>query len=332
MSEFDFEEEKIKEAILKLNARSVLLQFPSGFRPAATRIAKFIAQLGVLPIISADPCYGACDLAINEALNLHVDLLIHFGHSKFLNHMPFPTLYVETKAKVDVDDVIFKSLPFLEKWSKIGLVTTIQHTSKIARVKELLQNSGKTVKISNYEFLRPGQVLGCNYINAKLIAKDVEAFLFVGGGKFHALGVALSTSKPTIVANPFVNDVYSVNEEVNIVIKQRWLLINQARKAKNFGVLLSLKFGQKKFDTALELKEKIEKKGKNSFLFIAKELYPEHLMDFSNIDCYVNTACPRISIEDHLRFKKPLLTINEVLVVIGDLSWENLCKKGFFED
>ena len=55
-------------------------------------------------------------------------------------------------------------------------------------------------------------------------------------------------------------------------------------------------------------------------------------MDFSNIDCYVNTACPRISIEDHLRFKKPLLTINEVLVVIGDLSWENLCKKGFFED
>ncbi len=53
-----------------------------------------------------------------------------------------------------------------------------------------------------------GQVSGCNYSNAKSIASEVEAFLFVGGGMFHALGIALGTSKPTIIADPYDNRAY----------------------------------------------------------------------------------------------------------------------------
>ena len=64
----------------------------------------------------------------------------------------------------------------------------------------MLVKAGKTVIVGNCGQLNyPGQVIGCNYGNVKSIADEVEAFLFVGGGMFHALGIALSTSKPTLL-------------------------------------------------------------------------------------------------------------------------------------
>ena len=85
MKGFDFEEEKIKQEITKLGAKRVLLQFPEGLKPEGPRIAKIVEKTGALPIISADPCYGACDVAINEAESLGVDLIVHFGHAKLVS-------------------------------------------------------------------------------------------------------------------------------------------------------------------------------------------------------------------------------------------------------
>jgi len=84
MKGFNFEEERIKREIRELGAKRVLLQLPEGLKPEGPRLAKIIQKTGALPIISADPCYGACDLAINEAESLGVDLIVHFGHSKLV--------------------------------------------------------------------------------------------------------------------------------------------------------------------------------------------------------------------------------------------------------
>ena len=73
---FDFEEERIKQEITKLCAKRVLLQLPEGLKPEAPKIAKSLERAGVLVIISADPCYGACDIAVGEAEDLGVDLIV----------------------------------------------------------------------------------------------------------------------------------------------------------------------------------------------------------------------------------------------------------------
>ncbi len=67
MKGFDFEEERIKQEINKIGAKRVLLQLPEGLKPEGPRLAKIVEKEGALPIISADPCYGACDIAVNEA-------------------------------------------------------------------------------------------------------------------------------------------------------------------------------------------------------------------------------------------------------------------------
>lgn len=333
MKQFDFEEERIRQEIGKLEAKRVLIQLPEGLKPYAPDIARIVEETNALPIISADPCYGACDLATAEAESLGVDLIIHYGHAKLLKYERVPTIYVEARATVRVDVAVEQALPLMEKWHKIGLTTTVQHVQTLDNVKEIMLHVGKTVVIGDAGRIGyPGQVIGCNYSNAESIAHDVEAFLFVGGGRFHALGIALSTSKPTIVACPYEKRAFSIDEEAKKILRQRWASIQEAKEAKTFAVLVGLKIGQKRLREALDIRDKLERAGKTVYLFAMRSITPENLMNFPTVEAFVNTACPRLSIDDAVgKFQKPVLTTSETLIAVGDLSWEELCRRGLFE-
>jgi 2-(3-amino-3-carboxypropyl)histidine synthase len=333
MTGFDFEEERIKKEIKKRGAKRVLLQLPEGLKPEGPRLADIVAKTGALPIISADPCYGACDITVNEAEILGVDLIVHFGHSPFMAQGKVPAVYIEAKAKLNVELAVEQALPLLKNYSRIGLATSVQHIQSLNQAKEILEKAGKTVRIGDKgQMIHPGQVIGCNYSNVTSIADEVEAFVFVGGGMFHALGVALSTSKPTIVADPYDNRAFSINEQAQKTLKQRWAVIEEAQQANVFGVLVGLKLGQKHFDQALKAKETAEKHGKSAYLLAGREITPDTVMEFPAIGAFVNTACPRISLEAPQKFSKPVLTVNEYIVAVGEGSWENLLKKGLFEN
>ncbi len=333
MKGFDFEEERIKQEVQKLGAKRVLLQMPEGLKPEAPRLAAVVEKAGALPIISADPCYGACDLAVDEAEHVGADLIVHFGHARVLKHEKLPTIYVEARATVAAGEAVEKALPLLKEWSKIGLATTVQHIQLLDEVRESLVRAGKTVVIGDSGKINyAGQVTGCNYSNVKSVSDEVEAFLLVGGGRFHALGIALSTSKPTVVADPYEGRAYAVSADAQTVIKQRWASIQQAMSAKIVGVIIGMKPGQLHLEVALHAKEVVENHGKTALLLAVKEVLPETLLEFPTIDVYVNIACPRISLEAPSKFSKPLLTLNEFMVAVGEESWENLLNRGLFEN
>lgn len=328
---FYLEEETLKNEINKRNAKRVLIQFPEGLKAEGPRLATIVEKAGALPIISADPCYGACDLAIQEAESLRADLLVHFGHTPMTAQPRVPTFYIEAKAEVSVKEAVNKALPYLRDWKSLGLATTVQHVDMLSEARELLIKAGKSVAIGDTGKLKyAGQVMGCNYSNAKAVSKDVEAFLFVGGGRFHAIGLALATAKPVIVADPYEKRAYTIDNEVQRLIKQRWAAIYEAKRAENLGVLIGLKSGQEKFDGALQIKERLEKKEKRATLFALREITPEVLMQFPTIEAFVNTACPRVSLDDPSKFLKPVLTLEETSVILGDMGWEKLCREGWF--
>ncbi len=294
-------------------------------------MAAVAEKAGALAVVSADPCYGACDLATLDAKSLDADLIIHYGHSKMIEQEQVPTVYIEAKAKVSVKEAVKKAIPLLKRWNKIGLITTVQHVQALDEARELLLEAGKTVAIGDAGHLKhPGQVTGCDYSNAKSVSKEIEAFLFVGGGRFHALGATLATAKPTIIADPFEKRAYSIEKEAQRILRQRWASICEAEKGESFGVLVGLKTGQKKLDEALKIKEKLEKSGKKATLLAVREITPEVLMQFPAINAFVNTACPRVSLDEASKFLKPVLTSNEALVLLGETDWEELCRKGLF--
>jgi 2-(3-amino-3-carboxypropyl)histidine synthase len=333
MIAFDFEEERLKQEIIKRGAKLVLLQLPEGLKPEGPRLADIVVKTGALPIISSDPCYGACDITVNEAEILGVDLIVHFGHSPFVAQGKVPAVYIEAKAMLNVELAVVQAFPLLKNYSRIGLATSAQHVQSLNQAKEILEKAGKTVSVGDTgQLMHAGQVIGCNYSNVTSIVDEVEAFVFVGGGLFHALGIALSTSKPTIVADPYDNRAFSINEQAQKMIKQRWAVIEEAQHANVFGVLVGLKPGQKHFDRALNVKQTAEKHGKSAYLLAGREITPDTVVEFPSIGAFVNTACPRISLEAPQKFSKPVLTVNEYMVAVGEGSWENLLKKGLFEN
>ncbi len=330
---FDFEEQRIKQEIQRLGAKRVLLQMPQGLKPEATAIAKSVEVAGAVAIISSDPCYGACDIALSEAAALGADLVVHFGHAKIVKEGKIPAIYVEAHANISIDASVQQAIPLLANYPRIGLATSIQHLPALEKAKQLLTEAGKTVHVGDAKQLGyAGQVIGCNYSNATAIASEVDAFLFIGGGMFHALGIALGTSKPTIIADPYDNRAYSITDQAQRLLKQRYASIQEAKDAKTIGILIGLKPGQKHLDSALKVKALAEKSGRAAYLLAGREITPEGLLEFPSIDAYVNTACPRISLDAPGKFRKPILTVNEFMVALGEVSWVDMLKKGLFEN
>ncbi|MEJ2127005.1 MAG: diphthamide synthesis protein, partial [Candidatus Bathyarchaeota archaeon] len=112
---FDFEENRLKRELAKQAPKIVLLQLPEGLKPQAPFLTKIVEQAGALPIVSSDPCYGACDLAVSEAKLLGADLIVHYGHTSMIENSEIPTVYLEAPIKLEINELITKALPLLEE-------------------------------------------------------------------------------------------------------------------------------------------------------------------------------------------------------------------------
>ena len=329
---FELEENRLREEVLRHHAKKVLLQLPEGLKPVGPRLARVIEDAGATAIISADPCYGACDLPLCEAESLGVDLIVHYGHTKMMkkNRFRLPVVYIEAKAKVAVKTAVEKAIGKLKSWTRIGLATTAQHTHMINEAREILSRAGKIVYVGDSDHAKsPGQVLGCDYVTARSVSDEVEAFLFVGGGRFHAMGLHLATMKPTVVADPFENRAYSIQADAQKVVKRRWAEISEAREAEEFGVIIGLKPGQCNIEVAYGIKQALEENGKSAALLALREITSTVLLQFPTIEAYVNTACPRIALDEPSFSTKPVLTVREAYVVLGKIGWEDLLEHGF---
>jgi len=279
-----------------------LLQVPDGLKRKALKLADEAGDV----IIDCESCYGACDLAVNEAKALGCDGIIHYGHSKFIE-TDLPVEYNEVKEKTDISPFL-KKIDVKEK--KIGLVSSLQFMDSLKMVKAFLENKGKEVKIGSGRFY-PGQILGCDVSSAKSIEKYVEAFLYIGSGHFHPLGLAFQTDKPVYFLNVEKNEMENLKQLKEKFLKQRYAAVALAKDAKTFGILLSTKPGQLNLDLAKKIKKDLEARGKKAYILAFNEIRPEKLEGL-NLDCYVCTACPRIALENRTEFKKPILNPDEI--------------------
>ena len=169
---------------------------------------------------------------------------------------------------------------------KIGLVTTIQHLHQLPTLQKQLKGARAG-----------GQILGCNVEAAEKIKGKVDAFLFIGTGEFHPIAVALKTNKPVFVFNPVSQKLSKLDEQTIADFKQqRKGALLKFLHAKNVGILVSTKHGQQRFAEARKLKQTLEKKqNKKCYIFVFDTLDFAQLENFPFIDCWLNTACPRIA-------------------------------------
>ncbi len=290
------------------------MQVPEGLKSKALSIAQELEKAGNEVLISCEPCYGACDLCDSEAKRLGCEKIIHYGHSKFVDSI-VPVEYVEMKSEEKIA-IPENEIRKLSGFQKIGLVSTLQFVNSLHNVKKQLEKAGKEVFIgkANNKNLYDGQILGCNTSSAKSVEKKVDCFLFVGSGRFHPLGVALASKKPVFVFDTEKNKIEKAEAEK--FLKQRLATIELARDAKTFGILVSTKPGQVNLKAAEQIKKKIEDSDRAAHILVLDEVKPEKTDYIDGIDAYINTACPRIGIEDRTLFRKPILNLDEAEEVL----------------
>jgi len=278
-----------------------ILQVPDGMKRKALKIADDLGDV----LIDCESCFGACDLAIQEAKVLGCDKIVHYGHSKIID-TDIPVDYVELRQDYD-------PLPILKKHSinerRIGLVSTLQFLDSLEKARKYLEEKGKIVNIGKGKF-NQGQILGCDVSAAKAIEEDVDAFLYIGSGNFHPLGLAMQTEKPVYFLDVEKGEITVVDKEK--FLKQRYVAVALAKDANRFGILVSVKPGQMNLELAKKIKKKLEEKGKKAYILVFNEIKPEKLIGL-DLDCYINTACPRIAVDNRNEYRKPILNPDETL-------------------
>jgi len=193
---------------------------------------------------------------------------------------------------------------------KLGLVTTTQFLGKVEEIKDYLEENVKEVFIDEGKQRNEGQLLGCDVGAATKLQDKVDAFLYIGSGEFHPLGVALNTKKEVFTFNPVTGTFSKLNEkEIEKYKKSKKARYVKFLHANNIGVMVTIKPGQYSYSKAKEIKKKLEEKGKKCFIFVFDVLDANEMENFPFVDFWVNTACPRIADD---RDKKNVIDMSEL--------------------
>ena len=323
ISGYKVELELARDWIRENRVKRVLVQAPPGLRNIASKLIEELSSSLEEALLHGGGCWGGCDLAVAHARAVGADGIIHLGHARFLDEDPMPTLYLECR-RGDPEPLLRtleRGISALEGYERIGLGATIQWLDHLDQVKLLLERhgvitlTGPPTRPLKYE----GQVLGCAYRPLLQLSSKVESYLIIGS-RFHGLGLGLQTEKPVYYLDPELGVLDGLNAEVERLLRSRYGYIERARKARRMGIIVSVKPGQLRMQCAMKLKKLLDGADKRAEILIMDDVDIEMLRD-SGLEAFINTACPRLSIEDQERIKLPLLLPAEVLIMLGRVRW-----------
>lgn len=319
---YNFEIPKTVWRIQETKAKTVALQMPEGLLLFSTTIADIIKEFtGADAIIMGDVTYGACCIDDLTAIALGVELLIHYGHSCLIpvdQTSGIKVLYIFVDIKIDPLHFI-ETIKFnFEKTTKIGLVSTIQFVTTLQSVTSELKKDGYEISVPQFKPLSPGEILGCTA--PKLKCADVVIYL--GDGRFHLEAAMIANPKLQAYKydpydKKFTREYYDC-EKMEIVRKG---VIEKAKMAGKFGIIMGTLGRQGSEKVVQHLRSRLEENNKNAVVILLSEIFPLKLDLFTNVDAFVQIACPRLSIDWGLAFKKPFLTPYELAVLLGDVEW-----------
>jgi len=303
---------EICEKIKSKNYKVIELQIPNGLKIYAEKLSDELQkECNCEVIISGEPCYGACDISYDTS----AECIVHIAHTSINIKQKIPIYFVDFKITLDATQLLKKIISTIDA-KNIGLLYIAQYRHYLPLFKRALSKKfkiyiGKASKRTVYD----GQVLGCDYHSATTISKYVTDFLLLTDGDFHAIGVKLAAGKNVHACDMLKNEIRSVEEAANSLLKKRYAKIVSARNAKKIHIIISRKLGQRKVALAKKLYKKLSDNGKKCYILSIDNVKKEYLENF-NAECFVNTSCPRVTLDDLSDFNIPVLTPPEVELML----------------
>ena len=210
---------------------------------------------------------------------------------------------------------------------EITLASIGQYIEYLKVIEDILKKNNIKTKYLNKEHASlKGQILGCQKITP-------GNYLLLGEGKFHLNAFKANILNDHLNKKDF-NKYLNQNEKENKVkvyyistdnfkefgfnlkdnikkaLKKYTLFLNK----KEIGILISNKFGQKNINL-FNIKKKLKKEfpNKNFYIIIGDNIDNFQLTNFSFLDFYINTACPRLVIDNEKGFDKPFINYQNLI-------------------
>jgi len=311
------------DAIRDARPRRVILQVPAGLvRNAHELAARLREATGVAVDLATRPCFGACDFPSRDEAP-RADLAVVLGHAPIPNvPLPRATFFVEMREPAGDVDRMAQIVEDARLPHRLGLVVSIQHLDLVEPLTAALERRGYSIRVGSGDrrLAYAAQALGCNYTGAEAIASEVDAFLFLGTGQFHPIGLAFAVDRPVHALDPLRGELEPPIDRGSL-IRRRQLVVAGVREARRWGILVSTFAGQNRSPTALALQERARARGRDAEILLFDRLDGRDL-EGRAFDAYVNTACPRIALDDGINYPKPILTPPEFLMALGELPLE----------
>jgi 2-(3-amino-3-carboxypropyl)histidine synthase len=221
------------------------------------------------------------------------------------------TFFIEArhKGKVELPDGVIQILP-----RKIALFTTVQFLDSVAGIKKQLEKKGKKIILLKTEHTKyAGQLLGCNIKKFDESKEKFDAFLYIGDGMFHPKALVLNNHKPAFAYNPFSQQSTKLepnDAEIESMKRKKQGAKLKFMSSKEIGVLISTKPGQNQIKKAYELEKKYA--DKNFYFLLFDTIDFAELENFPFIECFVNTACPRIAYDEAEKIRKAVVNVDDL--------------------
>ncbi len=310
--------EEVIEQLDGMNAKKVLLQLPDGLKP---HVFDYFNELSsrYSVIVSSDPFYGACDISTPDVYS-DVDCIVQLGHSEIPNiKYPKPMIFMEYRVtrEIEITPEAFKPLHDLG-YNNIGLLCSIQYLDQMHRVREIMEKDGFRVTVGRQDLRMkyPGQVLGCNFSAAHSISSEVDCYVVVSTGKFHAIGAQLASDKDVFILDMNERKLVEIRQETDKFLRRRYAKLFKARDARKICVVADTKIGQYRIKLAEKVLDQAKSEGLEAVLLTANDVRPS---DYENMRCdaVVFTGCPRVSLDESDKFPMPILTPPEFQQIFG---------------
>ncbi|KAK1761411.1 Diphthamide biosynthesis protein 1 [Echria macrotheca] len=321
---YSFEIPKTIHRIRTLGAKRVALQMPEGLLLFATTISDILTQFcpGIETLIMGDVTYGACCIDDYTARAMGCDLLVHYAHSCLIpvDVTKIKTLYVFVDISIDTSHLLASLERNFSPGKTIAMVGTIQFNATIHGVKSRLEKAGFRVIVPQITPLSRGEILGCTSPNLSTYAdKPVDLILYLGDGRFHLESIMIHNPDiPAYRYDPYsrklTHETYGHDEMQDL----RREAIRTAKKATKWGLILGSLGRQGNPHTMALIEEKLKQMGIPFVNLLLSEIFPGKLAMMSDVECWVQVACPRLSIDWGYAFPRPLLTPYEALVALEE--------------
>ncbi|BDR91167.1 diphthamide synthesis protein [Vulcanisaeta souniana] len=299
----------------------LLIETPLGFKGVGLELARYLSNKGFNVYLSGRNVWGACDFSMVSDYRL----IIHLGHALPLNIFRIINNNLRVIGQKHNGDVISVEIgnnshvvfaPVYYKPQPELLVRLRETAGGIVET-----NPGMLVAYASPYRLYASEIAGMfdlpiaqGPMTGCFIQFPISSpVLFVGSGYFYPLTFKLLRPRTTVyLLDVFRNMVEDVEHVYRRYLAMKVRMLDEFRNAKLVGIVISRKPGQLRQDLVNPLIKKMRELGKDFVIIELDEVSPDFINNLP-VDAVINTACPRVGIDDLDRFIKPVVNAGDIL-------------------